>query len=135
MFDMLITRQIGMGGAAGYALGWAVAVWQGHVLIAHTGGIDGFNAFVAFMPERKVGYVLLTNVSGSATDAAVGPLIWSTFADPQARAATSMASAAGTSPATAPAVDPMQEVGKYSFAEAGMDIEIMWKPEPNPLVG
>lgn len=48
-----------------YGLGWFVRKWHGTTLIEHGGNIDGYNAEVAFLPEKHVGFVLLTNVSAS----------------------------------------------------------------------
>ncbi len=49
----------------GYAMGWFVEVYRGHTLIQHGGNIDGFSAMVAFMPQDKLGFVVLTNKNGT----------------------------------------------------------------------
>jgi CubicO group peptidase (beta-lactamase class C family) len=49
-----------------YALGWFVQPYRGHEMIHHGGNIDGFSAFVAFMPNDNVGVVVLTNANGTA---------------------------------------------------------------------
>ncbi|HKY03863.1 MAG TPA: serine hydrolase domain-containing protein, partial [Blastocatellia bacterium] len=64
-FNEWITKQIAASGTTGYALGWAVADWRGHKVLMHTGGIDGFHSLVAWMPDQKLGFVMLTNVSES----------------------------------------------------------------------
>jgi CubicO group peptidase (beta-lactamase class C family) len=46
-----------------YALGWFVQPYRGHEMIHHGGNIDGFSAFVAFLPEDGVGVVVLTNAN------------------------------------------------------------------------
>jgi CubicO group peptidase (beta-lactamase class C family) len=46
-----------------YGLGWGCKDWQGHKTCGHNGGIDGFNAVVSTMPDRDLGFVMLTNVS------------------------------------------------------------------------
>src|SRR5205814_880943 len=56
-FDQLITRLVPLGPSSGYALGWLISEWQGHAIVSHAGGIDGFNSYVALMPDRKLGYV------------------------------------------------------------------------------
>jgi CubicO group peptidase (beta-lactamase class C family) len=48
-----------------YGLGWFVQPYRGHDLIHHGGNIDGFSAFVAFMPTDNIGIVLLTNANGT----------------------------------------------------------------------
>ena len=44
-----------------YALGWGVDEVQGVTVITHEGSFDSFNAILAFMPEAKMGLVVLTN--------------------------------------------------------------------------
>lgn len=51
--------------AVGYALGWFVEVFRGHLLIHHGGNIDGFSALVAFLPRERIGMVVLVNMNGS----------------------------------------------------------------------
>lgn len=48
-----------------YGLGWFVREWRGRRLIEHGGNIDGFAAQVALLPDEKVGFVLLMNVTHS----------------------------------------------------------------------
>ena len=63
------TRQIPIGGTAGYGMGWIVRDWQGQRLIAHDGAIGGFSAHVGLLPDSKIGFVVLTNtISGAALD-------------------------------------------------------------------
>ena len=45
----------------GYGLGWNVLDYQGHSLISHSGYIDGFSNYIAFLPEDNIGIVVLTN--------------------------------------------------------------------------
>lgn len=65
------TRQIPIGGTAGYGMGWIVRDWQGQRLIAHDGAIGGFSAHVGLLPDSKIGFVVLTNtISGLPSIAA-----------------------------------------------------------------
>ncbi|MGE3975422.1 MAG: serine hydrolase [Bdellovibrionales bacterium] len=48
-------------GAMKYALGWNVTTYRGRRFIEHTGGIDGFLTFVGFLPDSKLGVVVLSN--------------------------------------------------------------------------
>ena len=48
-----------------YALGWFVEMHDGHRVLWHSGGIDGFSAMVGMMPGREVGWILLTNKGGT----------------------------------------------------------------------
>jgi CubicO group peptidase (beta-lactamase class C family) len=48
-----------------YAMGWLTYDYRGHVVIWHNGGIDGFSAMVAMLPEDGFGVVVLTNVENT----------------------------------------------------------------------
>ena len=50
----------------GYTLGWFQRKWRGHLVLEHGGNIDGFNAEVALLPDQKLGFVMLTNISNSS---------------------------------------------------------------------
>lgn len=59
------TSNIEIQEGVGYGLGWMLHERQGQRVIEHGGNIAGFGAEVAFMPEAGVGFVLLTNVTGT----------------------------------------------------------------------
>lgn len=46
---------------AGYALGWRVLDYAGHTLVFHAGAVEGYRAMIGFLPEYRVGIVLLWN--------------------------------------------------------------------------
>lgn len=46
---------------ADYGLGWRIYQYAGATLINHSGSVEGYGAQIAFLPEKKVGIVLLTN--------------------------------------------------------------------------
>jgi CubicO group peptidase (beta-lactamase class C family) len=48
-----------------YGLGWMLQDWKGKRVVEHGGNIDGFAAEVALLPEERIGYVLLANVSAT----------------------------------------------------------------------
>lgn len=50
---------------ADYALGWRIYDYAGERMITHSGGVSGYRALVAFMPEHDVGFVALWNSSNS----------------------------------------------------------------------
>ena len=53
-----------------YALGFNVRDYRGEKLVMHSGGLPGYVSRVAFIPDRKLGVVVLTNQeSGAAFDA------------------------------------------------------------------
>ncbi len=52
-----------------YAFGLAVRTANGHKLIEHGGGIEGFNTEMAYYPEDKLTVVVLANLNGAAPEA------------------------------------------------------------------
>jgi CubicO group peptidase (beta-lactamase class C family) len=116
-FAELIKPQmkISPNGKVNYGLGWFLQEWNGMKVVQHGGNIDGFNALVAMVPEKKLGFVILTNVSGSPLTAEMMPVVWENLLGKPQTATTTQ---------TAVAVKPEMEVGKYNFKEAGFDIEV-----------
>lgn len=57
-----------------YAFGLAVATVNGHKLIEHGGGIEGFNTHLAYYPDDKLIVVVLGNLNGDAPGAIAGKL-------------------------------------------------------------
>ena len=51
-----------------YALGLRVRIVNGRKVIAHGGGIEGFNTYLAYYPDRKVTVAVLGNLNGSAPE-------------------------------------------------------------------
>lgn len=51
-----------------YALGWGSFFYRGHFLVIHGGEIGGFKSLVSFMPDEKIGIVILTNKNSAITD-------------------------------------------------------------------
>lgn len=100
-------------GKISYGLGWFVRDWKGLKVIEHGGNIDGFNALVAAIPEKKLGFVMLTNVSASSLGSELMPLVWANILEnPSAEVTPTVA-------------DELQkEVGKYRFEQAGVDLEV-----------
>lgn len=58
-------RQIAMSGATQCALGWMLQTWKRNRVVEHGGSIDGFAAQVSLLPRKKLGYVLLCNVTAT----------------------------------------------------------------------
>jgi CubicO group peptidase (beta-lactamase class C family) len=57
-----------------YALGVTSAVANGRRVIAHGGGIDGFNTHLAYYPDSKTVVVVLSNVNGAVPGTLAGQL-------------------------------------------------------------
>lgn len=48
-----------------YGLGWRTYNYAGHTLITHSGGVEGYYAQIAWLPESKDGIVILANTRGT----------------------------------------------------------------------
>ena len=53
-----------------YARGWRIFDYAGHEMVYHNGGLQGFRSEIAYLPEKKVGIVILWNA---------GPVVSSTI--------------------------------------------------------
>lgn len=45
-----------------YAMGWNVQDYRGELLVSHSGSLNGFRTHVDLLPERRAGFVLLSNL-------------------------------------------------------------------------
>src|SRR5262245_29339827 len=62
-----------------YGMGWFLYDYHGRKVVDHGGNIDGMSALVAFIPEEKLGLVILTNMSGSDLRTALKYRIFDAF--------------------------------------------------------
>jgi CubicO group peptidase (beta-lactamase class C family) len=51
----------------GWALGWDMATYDGDTVLQRFGGFQGFHSHLSFMPERRVGVVVLANGGAAST--------------------------------------------------------------------
>jgi CubicO group peptidase (beta-lactamase class C family) len=120
-FNEAISKQITVGGSVNYGLGWFLREWNKHKVVEHGGNIDGFNAQVALMPDQKLGFVLLTNVTASSLGSFAMSTVWKNLVgEPAASSEAKASTAAG---------DPKLEVGKYLMAGAPVTFEVTMKDE------
>ena len=119
-FDELLRKQINVGGSIDYGLGWFLRQWNGHKVVEHAGNIDGFNAQVAFMPDQKLGFVLLTNVTASPLGTFAMTTVWKNFVGEPTKDASGPIAAAS---------DPKAEVGKYLLSGANVSFEVTLKDD------
>lgn len=112
-FAELTKPQMKISGKMNYGFGWFLQDWNGLKVVQHGGNIDGFNSLVAMIPEKNLGFVLLTNVSGSSLGSELMPIVWKNILGDQGSAANQTAFA-----------DAQNETGKYHFEAAGFDMEI-----------
>ncbi|MDQ3800693.1 MAG: serine hydrolase [Acidobacteriota bacterium] len=113
--------KIAPNGKFNYGLGWFLQEWYGLKVVQHGGNIDGFNALVAMIPEKKLGFVMLTNVTGSPLGGELMPVVWENILGKP-----------GAMTGGGAIVAPEKEAGKYKFEAAGFDIEV--KMENGKLV-
>ncbi len=55
----------------GYGLGWSLQDYQGYKVIGHSGGYDGMISKSAFVPEKNLGIIIVTNSLSWAPSALV----------------------------------------------------------------
>lgn len=75
-FAELTKRHIQIREGAYYCLGWGAKEWHGHETYGHRGGIDGYNSVISLMPDRKLGFVMLTNVTDSDFTKEAPDMVW-----------------------------------------------------------
>jgi CubicO group peptidase (beta-lactamase class C family) len=81
--------QMDVGGGMKYGLGWFVEDYQGQPMLHHGGNIDGYSAMVSFLPEERIGLVMLSNVSFSGMQNAVRGIVYDTLlSEPKEEGAT-----------------------------------------------
>jgi len=52
-------------GHSAYGLGLSVSTYRGRKIVSHGGGIDGFISAMSWLPEERIGIVVLSNLSGN----------------------------------------------------------------------
>ncbi|MBP6002309.1 MAG: serine hydrolase [Pyrinomonadaceae bacterium] len=113
-FEEWLKPQMKVAGTTSYGFGWFLQDWNGLKVVQHGGNIDGFNSMVAMIPEKKIGFVMLTNVSGSSLGNELMQTVWSNLIDlPKSSEAVKLP------------VKTMQFMtGKYRLEAAKMDFEV-----------
>ncbi len=106
-------------GTMSYGLGWFLQKWHGLTVVQHGGSIDGFNSMVAMIPEKKLGFALLTNVSGSPLTNEAMEIVWSQLLPEMIPAKKEEAAA----PNSTKEASPETLIGKYT-GPGGAEIEI-----------
>jgi CubicO group peptidase (beta-lactamase class C family) len=120
-FNETISKQMNIAGSVSYGLGWFLRDWNGHKVVEHGGNIDGFNSQVALMPDQKLGFVLLTNVTGSPLGGFAMNTVWKNLVgEPKTEQKT-------TETVASPANDLKAEVGTYNLAEANVNFDVSLK--------
>lgn len=100
-----------------YSFGWFLKDFDGLQGIGHGGNVPGFTSWAAMLPEKKIGFVLLTNVSNTPFGNELTSIILNTFLGKKELTQTDNSAS----------VSPEKEVGRYRFEQANLDIEIQIK--------
>ncbi|MEZ5832077.1 MAG: serine hydrolase, partial [Dongiaceae bacterium] len=75
--EQFLSPQMKISEESHYALGWFVDKWRNKKKVHHGGNVAGFSAMVAMLPEEKLGYVLLTNLSATPLAGTVDEAVFS----------------------------------------------------------
>jgi CubicO group peptidase (beta-lactamase class C family) len=136
-YTQLTTVQMHVAANVDYGLGWYLTTWKGHKVVVHGGDTRGFTAEVAFMPDKNLGVVVLTNQDDSAITKQIRDNIWANLVDepldPAAANGNQATSSAGKPesdvPLGAASFQPSQEelLGRYQSALATASSEIAVK--------
>jgi CubicO group peptidase (beta-lactamase class C family) len=83
-FREMMTKQAELDKLHYYGLGLEVGEyedWPGHPLYYHEGNTKGFGAAFVFIPDQKLGFAILTNVTDSELPNAIGRIVIRNLAD------------------------------------------------------
>jgi len=113
-YDEWLKPQMKIAGTSSYGFGWFLQTWNGFKVVQHGGNIDGFNSMVAMFPEKKLGFVLLTNVSASSLGSDMIQIVGQNLVDePKPDENVKL-----------PVKTMEKMVGKYHLAEANINVEV-----------
>ena len=132
-FAELTKPQMKIGGKTNYGFGWFLQDWNGAKVVQHGGNIDGFNSMVAMIPEKKIGFVVLTNVTASPLPAEMMNVVWENLLGKPAPETISGNGGTAAPSVAASATDAGEKIaadkiiGQYKLKEAGFNIEITSK--------
>jgi len=68
----------------GYGYGWRIADVDGQWKVAHTGTLAGMYSSVVLLPDRRDGFVILTNGEGEQARTVLGEVLVKRWTEPQA---------------------------------------------------
>jgi CubicO group peptidase (beta-lactamase class C family) len=104
------------GKATFYAMGWAVSAFDGHKMIWHNGGTNGFGCMNALFPDDHLQVIALLNDSGRTPNAITGAVFEALY--PEAAAAKYQPAEGENSAITAQVRDV---IGKFQAGSLGPD--------------
>lgn len=121
-YDEWLKPQMKITGKMSYGFGWFLQDWNGLKVVQHGGNIDGFNSMVAMIPEKKLGFVLLTNVSASPLGAEMMQVIWENILGKPSTPADKNVAVNTADPARADAAREL--IGRYLLPAGSGSVEI-----------
>ncbi len=121
LFAELTKPQMTIAGKASYGFGWFLQDWKGSKVVQHGGNIDGFTTMVAMLPEKKLGFVMLSNADSSPIAGAIMPTVWESILGKPADKTVVAANA------NIEKIPTEKLVGQYFFKETGFSVEIVAK--------
>ena len=68
-----------------YGLGWFLEDYRGHLLVRHSGSLDGMRTHVVLLPEEKLGVVVMANLAESRIPQAVAWYVIDRYLPPRER--------------------------------------------------
>lgn len=69
----------GMLPGASYGLGWFLTEWKGNIVIEHAGNALGYTANIALIPDKGIGYVMLSNCMPNPMLGTLSEKVWDTI--------------------------------------------------------
>jgi len=67
---------ISLTGGIDYGMGWFLRKWEGRKVVEHGGNIHGFAAQVGLIPEERLGFALMTNLTATALQQESLTIVW-----------------------------------------------------------
>ena len=113
-FTEWLKPQMKIAGTTSYGFGWFLQDWKGLKVVQHGGNIDGFNSMVAMIPEKHIGFVLLTNVTASLIGSDLMPIVWQNL----------LGEKKADESEKLPVKTMERMAGKYRLEAANMDFEV-----------
>lgn len=124
-FKELITEQMPIAPKLGYGFGWFLRDWRGKKEVDHGGNVEGFSTMIAMIPEERLGFIMLSNVTYSPLQDEIREIVFSNLLSegkPETQAAISSENNLRETVAASPALREI--VGEYESERSGKSISI-----------
>jgi len=122
-FAAMTQEQMKISPAMSYGYGWFLSSWNGQKVVEHGGNIDGFNAEIALLPGKKLGFAMLSNVSASPMAAEIQEIVWRNLSG------VKPAPVAKAAPTGKPEVATETEAGTYTGKTAPVTMKVTFEKD------